>query len=93
MATGTEFDVSTLQAEIRQLQAGLAAAMEKMRGLTGEVANGHDTALASAEKVWTGVKRQAQQVGHEIEERPLISALTAFGAGIAIGMLFGGRRG
>ncbi len=93
MATATNSDVAALQAEIQQLQAGLAAAVEKMRGLSGEVPNGQDTTLASAEKVWTGVKRQAQQVGHEIEEWPLISALTAFGAGIAIGMLFGGRRG
>ena len=34
---------------------------------------------------------QAQQVSHEIEERPLVSAMTAFGAGVAIGMLFSGR--
>ena len=52
-----------------------------------------DSALATAEKMWTEVKRQAQQVGHEIEDRPLVSAFTALGAGIAIGVLFGGRRG
>jgi hypothetical protein len=81
------------QSRNRAAADGLNAAVAKMRGLNGEGLGGHDSTLASAEKMWTGVKRQAQQVGHEIEERPLVSALTAFGVGIAIGMLFGGRRG
>ncbi|HTT78864.1 MAG TPA: hypothetical protein VMF86_04220, partial [Stellaceae bacterium] len=82
------------QGEIERLQAGLDAAIETMRRLGGdELPNGHDTALASAEKMWTGVKRQAEQVGHEIEQRPLVSAVAAFGIGMAIGLLFRGRRG
>jgi hypothetical protein len=94
MATTTTPDVTALKTEIERLQAGLNAAVDQIRGLDGgDILNGHDTTLAAAEKMWTEVKRQAQQVGHEIEERPLVSALTAFGTGIAIGMLFGGRRG
>ncbi len=93
MATETAPDVAALQGEIERLRAGLDAAVQKMNGLNRDLPlNGHDSAIASAEKLWTEVKRQAQQVGHEIEERPLISAATAFGAGIAIGMFFGGRR-
>ena len=93
MATATAPDVTALQSEIERLQAGLDAAVEKMRGLNGgRLPNGQDSALASADRMWGEVKRHAQQVGHEIEERPLVSAATAFGAGIAIGMLFGGGR-
>lgn len=86
-------DVTELRDEIARLRADLDQAVVKMRGLNGgELPNGYDSALASAERMWTEFKRQAQQVGQEIEERPLTSAMTALGAGIAIGMLFGGRR-
>ncbi len=94
MATTTASEIAALKSEIDRLQAGINAAVDKMSALDGEaVGNGADGALASAEKMWTEVKRQAQQVGHEIEERPLVSTLTALGAGIALGMLMGGRRG
>jgi ElaB/YqjD/DUF883 family membrane-anchored ribosome-binding protein len=94
MATETTSEVAALQQEIEQLQAGLDAALQKLRRLNGgELPNGHDSALASAEKMWADLRQQAQQVSHEIEERPFISAITAFGIGIAIGMLFRGRRG
>ena len=93
MAT-TAPELTALRIEVERLQTGLNAAVDKMRELNGgEWPNGHDSALATAEKMWTEVKRQAQQVGHEIEDRPLVSAFTALGAGIAIGVLFGGRRG
>ena len=94
MAFATEPDVKAMKGEIQRLHASLDEAIDKMRRLDGDKwSNGQDSALASAEKMWAEMKRQAQQVGHEIEERPLVSAVTALGAGIAIGMLFGGRRG
>ena len=92
MATVTAPDVTELRIEIERLQSDLKATIEKVRELAGEWPNGHDSALAAAERMWLEVKRQAQQVSHEIEERPLVSAMTAFGAGVAIGMLFSGRR-
>ena len=92
MATVTAPDVTELRIEIERLQSDLNATIEKVRELTGEWPDGHDSALATAERMWLELKRQAQQVGQEIEERPLVSAVTAVGAGIAIGMLFGGRR-
>lgn len=91
MATPSEADMAELRQEIDQLRAGLDAAIEKMRRLNGgEMPNGHDT-LAAAERMWSELKHQAQQVTHEIEERPLISAMTAFSVGITIGMLLRGR--
>jgi ElaB/YqjD/DUF883 family membrane-anchored ribosome-binding protein len=96
MATEPTPEVAALQREIAELRTGLDAAVQKMRRLNGDgdLPNGHDSALASAEKMWTELKQQAHQVSHEIEERPFISAITAFGVGITVGMLFrGGHRG
>jgi ElaB/YqjD/DUF883 family membrane-anchored ribosome-binding protein len=96
MVTAIAPDVATLQNEIERLEARLDAAVAEMHALRkNSAANGHDkdSILASAEKMWLEVKRQVEQVGHEIEERPMVSALTAFGAGFAIGMLFTPRRG
>ena len=88
-----EPEMSELRQEIDQLRAGLDAALEKMRRLNGgELPNGHD-AFAAAEKMWAELKRQAQQVSDEIEEKPLISAVTAFSIGVTVGMLLRGRRG
>lgn len=82
--------VTALQRTVAQLQSGLSAAVEKIGQL--EVSNSYDTAVASAGKAWTEAKRQAQQVGQEIEERPLASTFVALGVGILIGMLFLGGR-
>src|SRR5215471_2401834 len=85
--TGSETDIEKLQAEIQQLRAettrdlarhGFTEAREKARG--------------SAETAWTELTRQAQGVSHEIEDRPLISALIAFGFGLVLGLLLSGRR-
>ena len=43
--------------------------------------------------MWGEVRQKAQQVGHEIEERPLTSALGAFSTGLLLGMLLNARRG
>jgi len=92
MASATATDVQAMQAEIEELRAAVARAADRMRDLSGEESgNGHDKSSLSPDRVWTEMKRQAQQVTHEIEERPLVSAVTAFSAGIALGILLGGR--
>jgi len=50
-------------------------------------------AQAQTEKVWTEVKRQADSVSREIEERPIAAVLTAFGAGLFLGRLLTALRG
>jgi ElaB/YqjD/DUF883 family membrane-anchored ribosome-binding protein len=88
-----EPEMAELRQEIDQLRAGLDAALDKMRRLNGgDLPNGRDT-FATAERMWAELKHQAQQVSQEIEEKPLISAVTAFGIGVTIGMLLRGRRG
>jgi ElaB/YqjD/DUF883 family membrane-anchored ribosome-binding protein len=94
MATSIEPDIATLQADIQQLRTDLAKMTTTMRDVAGKsIAQVGDKAQASAEKVWVEVKRQAQQVGHEIGDRPLTATLAAFGTGLVLGLLLSVRRG
>jgi ElaB/YqjD/DUF883 family membrane-anchored ribosome-binding protein len=94
MAATKEPDIATLQADIQQLRADLAKVATDMRNVaTSGVAQASGKAQESAEKIWGEVRQKAQQVGQEIEERPLASALTAFATGLVLGMLLSGRRG
>jgi ElaB/YqjD/DUF883 family membrane-anchored ribosome-binding protein len=94
MATSVQPDVSTLQADIQQLRADFAKMTADMRDIASNgVARAGGRAQESAEKMWGEVKRQAQQVGQEIEEKPFASALAAFASGLVLGMLVTARRG
>jgi len=93
MADQPKADIAALQAEIKQLRADLAEIAGTIRdlGSDGAAAAGQQ-AQAQTEKVWTEVKRQADCVGREIEERPIAAALTAFGSGILLGLLLNRHR-
>ena len=94
MAASVQPDLTTLQADIAQLRADFAKITTDMRDFaTNGVARAGGQAQVSAEKMWGEVKRQAQSVGEEIEERPFASALAAFATGLVLGMLLNGRRG
>ena len=94
MAVSTEPDFAMLQADIQQLRADFAKITTDMRGFANNgMSQASGKAQESAEKVWGEVRRQAQQVGQEIEERPFASALAAFGTGLVLGMLLNARRG
>jgi ElaB/YqjD/DUF883 family membrane-anchored ribosome-binding protein len=86
-------DISALEAEIKRLRSDVAKIAETMHEIAGNgIAGAQQQAEASTEKMWTEVKRQAENVGAEIENRPLAAALTAFGGGILLGLLLHGRR-
>lgn len=86
-------DIAALQSEIKQLRADFAKIAGTMREIaSNRVSEAGQQMQQSSEKVWTEVKRQAGNVGREIEDRPVASALTAFGAGILLGLLLNGRR-
>ena len=94
MAASTETDMATLQADIQQLRADFAKMATDMRALASNgYAQASGKAQDSAEKVWGEVRRQAQGVAEEIEERPFASALASFATGLILGMLLNGRRG
>ena len=89
----TNTDIAALQTEIKQLRTDFAKIAGTMRDLaSNSVAEAGQQVQASTEKVWTEVKRQAGTMGREIEDRPVAAALTAFGAGILLGLLLNGRR-
>jgi ElaB/YqjD/DUF883 family membrane-anchored ribosome-binding protein len=94
MAASIEQDFSALQADIQQLRSDFAKMTTDMRNMASNgMAQAKGQAQESAEKMWGEVRRQAQSVGHEIEERPFASALAAFSTGLLLGMLLNSRRG
>jgi len=87
-------DFATLQADIQQLRDDFAKMSTDMRSFAGNgLSSAGEQAQVSAEKMWGDIKRQAHQVGHEIEERPLTSAIAAFSTGLILGMILNARRG
>ena len=86
-------DITALQTDIKQLRADFAKIAGTIRDLaTNSVTEAGQQAQLSTEKAWTEVKRQAGNVTREIEDRPVASALTAFCAGMLLGLLLNGRR-
>jgi len=93
MADQTNTDIAALQTDIKQLRTDFAKIAATMRDLASNgVASAEESVTASADRVWTEAKRQAQSVSHEIEERPIASALTAFATGVVLGLFMSRRR-
>jgi ElaB/YqjD/DUF883 family membrane-anchored ribosome-binding protein len=93
MASATETDIQALQEQLQQLRGDFAALSGTLKDLArhgiGEAAQ---RASIPGERAWAEVKRQADVVSQEIEERPIASALTAFGVGLVLGVLVNSRR-
>ena len=94
MAAPIENDLATLQSDIAQLRADFSKMTTDIRDIASSRVNqASGVAQESAEKMWDEVRRQAQNVTQEIEERPFASALASFATGLILGMLLNGRRG
>jgi ElaB/YqjD/DUF883 family membrane-anchored ribosome-binding protein len=93
MADQAKTEIAELQSEIKQLRADFAKLTDTMSDIASNVVAGTGEPLASAEKVWDEVQRQAGSLGREIEERPIAAVLTAFGAGLFLGRLLTALRG
>jgi ElaB/YqjD/DUF883 family membrane-anchored ribosome-binding protein len=94
MAASMDNDLTTLQADIAQLRTDFAKMTADIRAIASNGVNqASGKAQESAEKVWDEVRRQAQNVTQEIEERPFASALASFATGLVLGMLLNARRG
>jgi ElaB/YqjD/DUF883 family membrane-anchored ribosome-binding protein len=93
MADATSEDLKTLRAEMANLRADLGKIGDALRSLVrhgGEAAA--DKATEAAESLKAEIGNQAARLTKEIEQRPLTAVLAAFGLGMLLGMLFGGRR-
>jgi len=93
MANATEADVKALQEQLQQLRTDFAALSETLKELARHgIDEAAQRATAPGAKAWTEVKRHAETVSQEIQEKPLASAFAAFGVGVVLGVLFSGRR-
>jgi len=94
MAASIENDLATLQADMQKLRTDFSRITTDMRDIaSSRMTQAAGKAQESAEKMWGEVRRQAQTVGQEIEDRPFASALAAFSTGLLLGMLLNSRRG
>jgi len=93
MATDTTKDTEALVAELKQLRADFAKLGELLQATARHA--GEDAlqkARASGEKAWNDARSGAEDVIQKIEQNPVSSAGIAFGVGILLGLMFGGRR-
>ena len=93
MADSTAEDLKTLRAELANLRADLGRISETLKDV---VKHAREEAVGkaseAAEKLQDEIGRRAERLSNEIEQKPLTAVFTAFGLGMLLGMLFGGRR-
>jgi len=93
MASAAGADVKVLQDQLQQLRTDFAALRETLKELARHgISETAQQATAPGENVWAEVKRGAETVIREIQEKPIIAAFTALGVGFVLGALFSGRR-
>lgn len=91
--SATESDVQALSAELKQLRAEFTKLGQLLESVARNAGNeAAQAARATGEKAWGEVRRGADELASRIESRPVTSAAAAFGIGIFLGLLFGGRR-
>ena len=93
MTTDTNRDTDALIAELKQLRAEFAKLGELLQATARHA--GEDAiqrARAGGEKAWSEARSSAEDVIGKIEQNPVSSAGIAFGVGILLGLIFGGRR-
>lgn len=93
MTEKTETDFEKLRADMTQLRADLAKIADTMQGLVRHgKAEAFSKAQESTQRIQDEVKKRAESLAQEIEERPVGAAVTAFSIGLILGLLLGGRR-
>lgn len=104
MATDkSDQDVAALRADIEALRSDVSAVTKSLSDLARNRADGLKNAARShAEhwrdeigdtvEDWTGRgRRQVDRIEQEVQERPIVSLLTAFGLGLLLGKLLDRR--
>jgi ElaB/YqjD/DUF883 family membrane-anchored ribosome-binding protein len=87
-----ENDINALKGDIDSLKADLKTLSESIRHQAQSQARaGYAKAREASDKVRHQAQHGIEYAGDQIEERPLISVLTAFGVGFLIGKLLDRR--
>ncbi len=90
--TDTETDVKALSDELKQLRAEFARLGQLLESTARNAGSeAAQAARATGEKAWNEVKRNADELTQRIEAKPVSAAAWAFGIGVVLGLLFGGR--
>jgi ElaB/YqjD/DUF883 family membrane-anchored ribosome-binding protein len=91
--SATESDVQALSDELKQLRAEFAKLGQLLESAARNAGNeAAQAARATGERAWNEVRKSADDLTQRIEARPVTAAATAFGIGVVLGLLFGGRR-
>lgn len=93
MTSDTSKDTDALIAELKQLRADFAKLGELLQATARHA--GEDAlqrAKAGGEKAWSEARSGAEDVIQKIEQNPVSAAGIAFGVGVLLGLIFGGRR-
>lgn len=86
-------DLDALRSEMQALRDDLSAVVQTVREIGEERGAAiYDHLRHSAERARREGGKRADAVAHEIEQRPFISLVSAFGIGLLLGLLFGGRK-
>ncbi len=89
----TEANVDALAGEFKQLRAELARIAQLIEQTARTAgAEAASRARAAGDYVWSETQTTADHVADKIKEQPLASAGVAFGIGVLLGLIFGGRR-
>jgi ElaB/YqjD/DUF883 family membrane-anchored ribosome-binding protein len=88
-----EMDMEALTDEVKRLRADFTKIADLLRTTAGhageEAAN---QARAAGERAWSVGKTTADEMLQRIEAKPVQSTAIAFGVGLLLGLIFGGRR-
>lgn len=92
-STGPQSDLQALQAEVAKLRADFTKVADILQQI---VANRGAAVLGdakdAADRIAAEMQRRARNVTEQVEERPVAAAVTTFGIGLILGLLFSGRR-
>jgi ElaB/YqjD/DUF883 family membrane-anchored ribosome-binding protein len=85
-------EVEALKVEVDKLRADLAATTRTLREVGGSLGEqAAERVRVTADRARQRVSKTADDVSHQIEERPLVSIIGAFLVGLLLGALFSRR--
>jgi ElaB/YqjD/DUF883 family membrane-anchored ribosome-binding protein len=87
-SSAADIDLSQLVADVQALKRDIAALAGHSRGAAADAASALG---AEAQRLYDNVaaqsRRQAEALGHQVEDHPLASLLIAFGIGFVAGRI------